>query len=63
MIAGYVTYQELKLITGFSDNFLRKLITAGRLEKKLTLFGKTQCYEKALYNLNEVEEFIRIMVY
>ena len=29
MLNGYVTYDELKLITGFNDYFLSKLITKG----------------------------------
>ena len=29
MLAGYITYEELKLITGYSDVILNKLITKG----------------------------------
>jgi hypothetical protein len=63
MIAGYVTYQELKLITGFTDTFLKRVLSAGKLEKKLTLFGKTHCYEKAMYNLKEVEDYIKVLIF
>ena len=29
MLAGYVTYEELKLITGYPDRFLNQLIVNG----------------------------------
>ena len=42
MIAGYVNYQELKLLTGFSDTMLKRIIKEGRLDKKITVFGKVR---------------------
>ena len=55
MLAGWVTYEELKLITGFSDNFLNKLIANG-LETKIV--GKNT--KDRLFNLQEVEEWLKV---
>ena len=63
MIAGYVNYQELKLLTGFNDTMLKRIIKEGRLDKKITVFGKVRYLEEALYNLKEVEEYIKVMIY
>lgn len=63
MIAGYVNYQELKLLTGFNDIMLKRIIKEGRLDKKITVFGKVRYVEEALFNLKEVEEYIKVMIY
>ena len=63
MIAGYVNYQELKLLTGFNYTMLKRIIKEGRLDKKITVFGKVRYVEEALYNLKEVEEYIKVMIY
>ena len=63
MIAGYVNYQELKLLTGFSDTMLKRIIKEGRLDKKITVFGKVRYVEDSLFNLKEVEDYIRVMIY
>ena len=55
MLAGWVTYEELKLITGFSDNFLNKLIANG-LETKTV--GKNT--KDRLFNLQEVEGWLKV---
>ena len=63
MIAGYLNYQELKLLTGFNDTMLKRITKEGRLDKKITVFGKVRYVEEALFNLKEVEEYIKVMIY
>lgn len=70
MLDGYVTYDELKLITGFSDYFLSKLITKGLVfheadleynSKKKPL--RTDRYKKMLFSLHEVEQWLRVHIF
>lgn len=70
MLNGYVTYDELKLVTGFPDYFLSKLITKGLkfheadLEynniKKPT---RSDRYKLMLFNLKEVEEWLKVHIF
>ena len=50
MLNGYVTYDELKLITGFNDYFLSKLIVFFHVIKsKITIYNNKKgnfCYLK-----------------
>lgn len=67
MLAGYVTYKELKLITGFSDSFLNKLIVKGMnlneadLEYERLNFPSK--YTQLLFNLQDVEEWLKVHVF
>lgn len=70
MLAGYITYEELKLITGYSDTFLSKLITKGLqfheadLEYNNPKNPKNPYnYKKTLFNLQEVEDWLRVHVF
>lgn len=65
MIAGYVTYDELKLITGFDDKLLNKLILLGMNYHELDLdhTNFTSKYKEQLFNLEEVEEWIRMHIF
>ncbi len=76
MLAGYVTYDELLLITGFSNAFLSKLIVQGLTlhQADLQYIQLTelqeansrkcsQVYKQTLFNLAEVEEWLRMHVF
>lgn len=70
MLAGYITYDELKLITGYSDTFLSKLITKGLqfheadLEYNNPKKPKNPYnYKKTLFNLQEVEDWLKVHVF
>ena len=60
MIAGYVTYDELKLITGFPDRLLSGILSEGVRLHAITI---GESYTKTLYNLKEVEDWIRVHIY
>ena len=61
MLNGYVTYEELKLITGFSDAFLKNFINKGVKEKIINVPNtKGGEFKVLLYNLNEIEECVKI---
>ena len=67
MINGYVTYDELKIITGFDsttlDRILRDGLTCHEFEFE-TLDRRAKYHiNKKLYNLNEVLDWICIHVY
>lgn len=66
MLNGYVTYEELKIITGFSDHFLNYMIRNGLNCHQI----KTNRYSRVshklkdqLFNLQEVEEWLKLVVY
>ena len=69
MIAGYITYDELKIITGFSDAVLSRLLNLGINQHQLHV--ETGIYnqkvakhiKQCLFNLKEVENWIRLHVY
>ena len=61
MLAGYVTYEELKLITGFSDVFLKGFLREGVKAHVITIEDKkSPQYTEILYSLDEVEECLRL---
>lgn len=70
MLSGYITYDELKIITGYNDAFLSKLITKGlklheadleyNNKKKPTRESK---YRQMLFDINEVENWLRVHVF
>ena len=70
MLNGYVTYDELKLITGFNDYFLSKLITKGLNLHEADLeynnlnntVGRDK-YKQTLFNLKEVEEWLKVHIF
>ena len=69
MINGYVTFEELKIITGYSDSALVRLIMQGINQRQLELHGGIYNQEVAkpireqLFNLEEVEKWLRIHIY
>ena len=68
MINGYVTYNELKIITGFDDNLLRQLLLEGlthhELEVNITIDKRyNKPLKEQLFNLEEVEKWISTHVY
>jgi hypothetical protein len=67
LIAGYISYHELQLITGFSDYQLKKILMDGINQYALQVYGchdrKPSCYKDYLYDFNEVEEWIRLFIY
>lgn len=67
MLAGYVTYNELKLITGFSDRFLNKLIVKGMNINEADLeYERLNCtskHKQVLFNLQDVEDWLKVHVF
>lgn len=65
MLAGYVTYDELKYITGYSDSFLNKLIIKGlnMHEADLEYKNMSSNIKQMLFSLQEVEDWLRVHVF
>lgn len=68
MIAGYVTYNELKIITGYSDVMLTKLLIQGINSHELEITKgirkeKILPLKEQLFNLNEVERWIKVHIF
>ena len=70
MLAGYITYEELKLITGYSEVILNKLITKGLAFHELDLEynntnkpKRSDRYKRLLFNLQEVEQWLRLHIF
>jgi len=70
MLNGYVTYDELKLITGFNDYFLSKLITKGLTIHEADLEynninkpKREDRYKNMLFNLAEVENWLKVHIF
>ncbi len=65
MLAGYVTYDELLLITGFSEKFLNKLIIKGlnMHEADLEYEKLSSKYKQQLFNLQEVEDWLKVHIF
>lgn len=65
MIAGFMTFNELKLVTGFTDAQLSKLIREGLEADYITMEDGTsnRYYKSALFNVKQVEEWIRLHIY
>ena len=61
MLNGYVTYDELKLITGFKDAFLKTFLRDGIKKHVIKVSGfRGGQYTEVLYNLAEVEEWLKL---
>ncbi len=68
MINGYITYNELKIITGFDDEILRHLLLQGMSQHQLevnvtTTKGNEKTLQEQVFNLQEVENWLRIHIY
>ena len=68
MINGYITYNELKIITGYSDVILSRLIKQGlnchELELVSGAYKKVAVpIQQQLFKLNEVEDWLKIHIY
>lgn len=69
MLAGYITYEELKLITGYTDTFLQKLITKGLRMREADLeydnrpLVNKNIFKQTLFDINEVEEWLKVYVF
>lgn len=65
MLAGYVTYEELKIITGYSDKFLNKLIINGLNihEADLQYKQMNSKIKQMLFNLQEVEDWLKVHIF
>ena len=62
MIAGYVTYEELKIITGYTQDTLDRLIIDGMRLHELSYQG-TGPFRNYLFNLEEVENWLRVNIF
>lgn len=70
MLNGYITYRELKLLTGYSDVFLSKLIVRGLNLHEADLDYNKQIkdkrkdrYSQTLFNLDEVEQWLKAHIF
>lgn len=67
MIAGYVTFDELLLLTGFTENYLKKLLLNGlkyhEIHLKYNDMTTKPPLRQCLFDLNEVEEWIKVHVF
>lgn len=65
MLDGYVTYEELKIITGYSEKFLNKLIVKGLKFHEADLQPEriTHKLKECLFSLKEVESWLRIHIF
>ena len=68
MIAGYITYNELKIITGYSDSILTKLLVQGINSHELEVVkgirkDKIIPITEQLFNLKEVEKWLNIHIF
>lgn len=66
MINGYVTYEELKVVTGFDNLTLNKMIQNGLALREFEFTpvdGRTKCINKQLFNLQEVFNWIKLHIY
>ena len=67
MINGYVTFEELKIITGLDNLLLEKLIREGVTLHELSyepLDGRiSRKLEQRLFNLDEVTKWISLHIY
>ena len=64
MLGGYVTYEELKIITGFSEPLLNKLILSGMKLNEMEVNGHSMRKLKTeLFNLSEVEKWLKVHIY
>lgn len=67
MIAGYVTFDELKIITGYPEKFLKSLLLKGLNFHEITLdtdFNSEKSIKgQTLFSLKEVEEWIKVHVF
>jgi len=61
MLGGYVTYDELKLLTGFPDNVLSNFIRAGIEKKCLTVTSPkgAKKFRQYLYSIEQVEKLLK----
>ena len=68
MINGYVTYDELKLITGFSDELLSRLLLLGmsyhELEVNIEIDKRfKKPLTERLFNLDEVQKWLSAHIF
>lgn len=64
MLDGYVTYKELKLITGLPENILNALIVQGVNQRQLEVDNSDGVELKhMLYNLAQFEKWMRVHIY
>lgn len=65
MLNGYVTYDELRIITGYSEPFLNKLIVEGLKihEADLQPHKVTHKLKEKLFSLQEVENWLKVHIF
>lgn len=64
MINGYVTYDELKLITGYDEKLLNSLIISGITAHQLSVqTTRKREITLQLYNLDEVTKWISAHIF
>lgn len=69
MIDGYVTLEELQVLTCFNKTFLRKLILSGLSRKELFISNGSrkddlkQPFQQTMFKLSDVEKWIRIHIF
>ena len=68
MIDGYITYNELKIITGYSDAILARLLIQGLNTHELELIEgvrkeKVIPLKQQVFKLKEVEDWLKIHIF
>lgn len=71
MIAGYITYKELELITGFKPKYLKQLILNGLKYHELDInydednlkIDTNLSWDEMLFNINEVEDWLKVHIF
>ena len=64
MLNGYITYNELKLITGYDDTLLKNIIMQGLTSHELTCqSSRGKEITQNIYNLDEVVKWISLHIF
>lgn len=63
MISGYVTFEELSLLTGYSEKLLELLTIRGLKFHEVSVLVRKKELKQKLINLKEFEEWVKLHIY
>lgn len=63
MLNGYVTYEELKLITGYPDKLLKELLLQGMSQHQINIATNKSEITQQIFNLDEVVKWITVHLF
>ena len=63
MLNGYITYDELKIITGYPDKVLRNLLLQGMSQHQINVNANKLNITQQVFNLDEVVKWISIHLF